>query len=309
MVFQMGKAGIWAGVVGIVSGMYALPLQAQTSGSSNGNAGWFVPKSSQPAAVAPPRTVTHVPAHRSSVPAPVSLPVAPPADGGEAQPQKPPVLPLPPVPTPTPVAKGAPPPAPFIGVISVPEVMHLSSAAQQAEKTLSVRRDKLVQDSQKEQASLRDEQQKLQAQARGMTSAQIQAHERKLQMRAMKVQRDLRNRNRIIQEAAQVSFGQIERELLLIIRQIAESHNMNVVLHREQTVLSVRELDITNEVAAKLNSTLPSVFVPAEDVDPEALAKSGTMPTTENPGPAAPAPQVTNKPAAPAAATTKAGHN
>lgn len=60
---------------------------------------------------------------------------------------------------------------------------------------------------------------------------------------------------------------------------------MNLVLHREQVALSVNELDITNDVLKELNKNLPSVFVPAANVDPEELAKSGTMPTTANPEP------------------------
>ncbi|RFD21179.1 OmpH family outer membrane protein [Komagataeibacter melaceti] len=255
---------------------------AHAQSAGGGNAGWFVPKASQPAA--------HAPQHEAA--APVPLPAAPAADSEEAQSQNPPILPLPPVPKAPDVAKSAPPPAPIIGVISVPDVMRLSSAAQQAERVLGARRDDLAHDAQKEQAGWRDEQQKLQGQARTMSSDQIQASERKLQERVIAAQKDFRNRNRIIQEAAQVSLGQIERELVQIIRQVAASRGMNLVLHREQVALSQESLDITQQVASELNAVLPTVFIPAADVDPEVLAKSGTMPTTADantPAPAAPA--------------------
>lgn len=254
--------------------------------AANGNAGWFVPKTAQPAA--------HAPQHEAA-PSPVQLPASA-ADSEEAQSQNPPILPQPPVPKAPDVAKSAPPPAPVIGVISVPEVMRLSSAAQQAERVLGARRDDLARDAQKEQAGWRDEQQKLQGQARTMSSTQIQASERQLQERVLAAQKDFRNRNRVIQEAAQVSLGQIERELIQIIRQVAASHGMNLVLHREQVALSQESLDITQQVASQLNGVLPTVFIPAADVDPEVLAKSGTMPTTADadkpasvPTPAAPA--------------------
>ncbi|MBV1833210.1 OmpH family outer membrane protein [Novacetimonas pomaceti] len=258
------------------------------------NSGWFVPKASQ-------QQPEHAAGHAAQpAPQPVPLP-APPADSDEAQSQTPPVLPLPQIPASPDLPKGSPPPAPVIGVISVPDVMRLSTAAQQAERVLGARRDELARDAQKEQASWRDEQQKLQGQARSMTSDQIQANERKLQERVIAAQKNFRNRNRIIQEAAQVSLGQIERELVQIIRQVAASRSMNLVLHREQVALSQDSLDITQQVATQLNSVLPSVFIPAANVDPEVLAKSGTMPTTadaEQGGAAAPA--------APAAAAAKA---
>ena len=166
--------------------------------------------------------------------------------------------------------------------------MRQSSAAMQVERVLGSRRDELAQDVQKEQASWRDEQQKLQAQAKSLTSDQIQGRERSLQARVMKAQRDFRNRNRIIQEAAQVSLGQIERELVMVLQKVATAHGMNLVLHSEQVALHVDGQDITNEVATQLNKTLPSVFIPEANVDPEELAKSGKMPTTADADPQLP---------------------
>ncbi|PCD79586.1 OmpH family outer membrane protein [Acetobacter orleanensis] len=260
-----------------------------------GGGGWFVPKATQqqPAPAAP-----HA---QRRAPSPVPLPAAP-SDSSEADQQTPPVLPLPPIPAMPDIAKGSAPPATVIGVISVSGVMRQSMAAMQVERTLGGRRDALAQDLQKEQAGWRDEQQTLQAQAKSMSSDQIQSRERSLQNRVMKAQRDFRNRNRIIQEAAQVSLGQIERELVQVIQKVAASHGMNLVLHSEQIALHVDGQDITNEVAKQLNTILPSVFIPDANVDPEVLAKSGKMPTTadenQNMPATGPAPEVA--PAAPA---------
>ncbi|WP_408904567.1 OmpH family outer membrane protein [Nguyenibacter sp. L1] len=265
--------GVFALVAVVVmtgAGLASTGALAKGASSSGGNAGWFVPKTAQPAAA------PAVP--RAARPAPVPLPPA--ADNEDAQSQTPPVLPMPPVPASPDIPRGVTPPVPVIGVISVPEVMRLSSAAQQAEKVLGARRDELARDAQKEQAGWRDEQQKLQAEAKNLASDQIQQRERRLQQRVISAQRDFRNRNRIIQEAAQVSLNQIERELVQIIRQVAASRGMNLVLHREQVALSQDGLDITSQVADQLNKVLPSVFIPAANVDPEQLAKSGTMPTT-----------------------------
>ncbi|ATU73482.1 hypothetical protein CFR78_06740 [Komagataeibacter rhaeticus] len=267
---MLRKSGIRLLAATALIGWGTVIVQGAHAQGSGGNAGWFVPKAAQPAA--------HAPQHEAA-PAPVALPAAP-ADSEDAQPQNPPILPVPPVPKAPDVPKSAPPPAPVIGVISVPEVMRLSSAAQQAERVLGARRDDLAREAQKEQAGWRDEQQKLQGQAKTMSSDQIQTSERKLQERVIAAQKDFRNRNRIIQEAAQVSLGQIERELVQIIRQLAASRGMNLVLHREQVALSQESLDITQQVATQLNAVLPTVFIPAANVDPEVLAKSGTMPTT-----------------------------
>lgn len=244
------------------------------SAQSAGNGGWFVPKAAQPA---PP----------AARPVQRRVPVASPDDGQDApqgdQPQAPPVLPLPPIPAAASIPKSSPPPASVIGVINVQAVMQNSSAWQEIQQTLGARRDHLAQDAQREEASLRGEQQKLQAQAHTLTSDQIQQRERHLQDRRATDQRDFSNRARIIQEAAQVAMHQIERELEEpngIIAAVAGSHGMNLILHAEQVVLHVGGQDITEEVANQLNKTLPHVFIPGDGVDPEQLARSGKMPTT-----------------------------
>ena len=302
----VARALVAPGLVACALSLCLSPVAlAQNSGS-----GWFVPKSQSSGPPAGGSVRRHGPV------APPPAMMDPNAGGGmagagpqgapgdQAQgPQTPPVLPLPPIPALSEMPKGAAPPAPVIGVLSVPDVMRQSTAAQQVEHVLGARRDKLNQDAQKEQATWRDMQQQIQN-GKG-TPEQLQARERALQQRVLQAQRDFRNRNRILQEAAQVSLGQVERELVQVIRQVASARGMNLVLHREQVALNVNEFDITLQVANQLNSTLTSVFIPGDGVDPEQLAKSGAFPTTANPGPQPSAPPVIASAPPPAAPAKK----
>jgi Skp family chaperone for outer membrane proteins len=195
--------------------------------------------------------------------------------------------------------KGTSPPTAVIGVLGVPEVMRASTAAQAVEKTIGERREKLNQDAQKEQAAWRDLQQALAGQRKSLTEDQQHARERELSERITNAQRSFRDRNRIIQEAAQVALGQIERELIAVIRQVAESRGMNLVLHRAQVALNVNEFDITEAVTTQLNAVLPSVVIPPDGQVPTAA-------NTQIPGaPAAPQTASVTPPAAPAAAVAK----
>ena len=155
--------------------------------------------------------------------------------------------------------KGSPSPTAVIGVIDVPDVMRASTAAQQIDRVIGERREKVSQDAQKEQAAWRDIQQTLGNQRSTMSPDQIRARERELQERITSAQRQFRQRNLIIQEAAQVSLNQIQAVLIAVIRQVSESRSMNLVLHRQQVALNINDFDITNQVAAELNRILPSV--------------------------------------------------
>ncbi len=282
-----------------------VPPAAQAQNAGSQGSGWFVPKSQTPASAG----ASGASRRRAMPSAPAALDSAAGQGDDLAQqpqaPQTPPVLPLPPIPVLSEMPKGIAPPAAVIGVLSVPDVMRQSTAAQQVEKSLGARRDKLNQDAQREQLAWRDLQQQIQS-AKGSPD-QLQTRQHALQQRVQQAQRDFRNRNRILQEAAQVALGQVERELVQVIRQVAAARGMNLVLHREQVALNVNEFDITLQVANQLNSSLSSVFIPGDGVDPEQLAKSGSFPTTANPGPqpVAPVAAVTPAPAPASAAPAK----
>ena len=182
---------------------------------------------------------------------------------------------LPPVPDLPALDRGTPPPGAVIGVLGVPDIMRASSAAQQVEKTIGERREKLNEDAQKEQTAWRDLQQGLANQRAGLSADQIRTKERELQERITNSQRVLRDRNRFIQESAQVGLAQIERTLIGVIRQVAESRGMNLVLRREQVALNINEFDITEQVVEQMNKVMPGVMLPPDGVSPVAFLAPG----------------------------------
>ncbi len=181
---------------------------------------------------------------------------------------------MPPVPELPPLPRGAAPPAPTIGIIGVPEVMRAASAALQVDRVISERRDRLNDEAQKEQQTWRDMQQALANQRSTLSPDQIRIKEKELQDRITNAQRNFQARSRIIQEAAQYGLNQIQASLIGVIRQVAESRSMNIVLHRAQVALNVNEFDITDDVTEQLNKLLPSVTIPPEGVSPNVPAAS-----------------------------------
>jgi len=239
-------------------------------------------------------------------PAPLA-PAPVPQQGAEAADQPPPLnIQLPPPPELPPLPKGNPPPTPVIGVLGVPEVFRASVAVQQVERALAERRQKLNEDAQREQAAWRDLQQALANQRGGLSPDQIRNKERDLQERITNAQRQFRDRNRIIQEAAQYAQAQVERTLVAVIRQVADSRGMNLVLQRSQVALNTAEFDVTEQVGNELNKVMASVSIPPDGVSvaqfvttqpPGAVAGPGGTTPAAAPAPAAAA----APPAAPAA--------
>ncbi len=241
--------------------LFAGPALAQSS------PGYFIPPSQQAPAPAP----APVPVHHEAPP-PQVIPEPTPGIGADAsaassapaqgQPQLPPIPQLPALP------KEAPPPTPVIGVLSVPEVMQKSTAAQGVQAIIQDRRQRLAAEAQRDQAGWQQEQASIEAEASKLTKEQLETKETDLRSQIAAAQTDFRARDQAIQNSAQTALGQIESELIAVIRQISEARGMNLVLHREQVALNVNAYDITDDVVAELNKLLPSVPVPPSVVTP-----------------------------------------
>ena len=229
--------------------------------------GYFVP--GQPPAQQPPRPAQ--PARPA--PRPAAQPQAPGPDQDNDAPIQ---IPLPPIPDLPLLPRGPSPPAAVLGVIAVPDVMRASTAAQDIDKVIGDRRQKLNADAQAAQQAWRDLQQALTNDRAKLSPDQLRVREKELQDRINNDSKALRARDRIIQEATQVAINTINANLLGIIRQVADSRGINLVLHRQGSVLNAPEFDLTDQVVAQLNKLLPTVTVTPDGVSP--LAQTASTP-------------------------------
>ena len=147
------------------------PALAQQNGP-----GYFIPQGGGGGA-APQQSR---PAPRPAAPRPQAPPLVPPqqptnAPQAEAEPPPGPPVTLPPAPDLPTLARGSTPPAAVIGVLGIPDIMRASTAAQQIEKVIGERREKLNEDAQKEQGAWRELQQQLASQRASLSADQIRA--------------------------------------------------------------------------------------------------------------------------------------
>jgi Skp family chaperone for outer membrane proteins len=225
-------------LIAAIAALAAPAAFAQTS-----SPGYFMPPAAHPAPMP----------HPAPAPAPARQPV---------QPQMPPIPQLPTLP------KEAAPPVAVVGVLSVPEVMQKSTAAQGVQRVIQERQAALARDAQVARDKIQAEQAHIMAERGHLTDAEVAAREQALRNQIAATQTKFEERNQAIQNSGQAALNQIEAELIAIIRQEAEAHGMNLVLHREQVALNVNAFDITNEVVDQLNKLLPSVKVPPSVVTP-----------------------------------------
>ena len=239
---------------------------------------WFVPGQTRPSGPAPAARPAPRPAPVPSG-GPGALPLAGDAGGEQANGIAPQVqFQLPPAPEIPPIPKGQATPAAIVGILSVPDVLRVSTAYQAAYKELNTRGQKLNEDAQKEQGALRDLGQAFAAERAKLSPEQIRGKEKDIQERATEAQHRFGERNRIIQEAGQYVMMQINRTMEQVAQQVALSRGINLVLNRAQILGTTADFDLTPAVAEVMNKALPSVVVPPDGVSPLAMASPAAGP-------------------------------
>lgn len=272
---------------------------------------WFVPGPSRPAA--PAARPAARPAQQQTSP-PLAPEAFPPVEEQSPMPSQQLLIQLPPAPEVPALPKGQPTPASIIGILSVPDVLRISTAYQQADKELASRRQKLNEDAQKEQVALRDLGQALANDRAKLTPEQIRNKERQLQDRITESRRKFGERNRIIQEAGQYVLAQINRTLEQVAQQVAISRGVNLVLNRAQILGTTADFDLTPQVGEVLNKVLPTVVVPPDGISPLAMKPPAGAEANKEADKATPAvapaspPAAGGKPAAPAPAKSPQKH-
>lgn len=226
---------------------------AHAQSASSGGSGYFIPPSAQQQAapVAKPHKETAAPA---------------PAPAAQQDDVKLPNLPTLP-------AEPSPPTA-VIGVLSVPDVLQNSTAAQGVQDVIQQRQAALGKDAQAARNKIQAEQQSIMAERGKLSDAALEKKEQGLQNEIAATQTKFQERNEAIQASGQEALQKIETMLAAIVRQEAEAHGMNLILHREQVVLNVAAFDITSETTKELNKLLPHVTVPPSVVTPAMMQQA-----------------------------------
>jgi len=237
----------------VLAALLAFPMMA----AAQNQPGWFVPSQ--------PQGQGQSQGQRPAQPATPQRPAQP----AQA------VAPLPP---------GTPPPAAVIGVVDVPEIQRVSTAFNQVRQEIERRRAKLNDDVQNEQQRWRDEQQRLGNERAALSPEQLRTRERTLQDQITDGQRIFRDRARDLEQLAQQALREIEQALAIVIRQVAASRNINLVLPRPLIIYNEPAFDMTEDVAVQLNRMISAVNLP-----PDPAASPPPRPTaTPAPAPAAP---------------------
>lgn len=164
-------------------------------------------------------------------------------------------------------------PKPVLGVLDLQQVLTASSAA----KMVIAQREKYMNTYQaqvsEQEKSLRDADRELDQQRVSLSQEELSRRRAEFQQRVGRFQKEVETRRRNLERAYTLAMNEIQVAVIRHTQDLAKRRGMNMVVYRSQVFLFDPVMDITNDVLAAVNASLPSVTMP----DPASLppAKEG----------------------------------
>lgn len=155
------------------------------------------------------------------------------------------------------------PVAPVIIVVDLRKIERDANASKSIRKQIGTQRQRYQEQLAKMETELRNANQELQRQ-RAIVSAEAFAQKRRaLEARANEMQRDVQKIQRGLQRARDDSLSKVRRKVLEIIAKLVTERGANIALNANIVIFTRngQNLDVTDDVLARLNQQLPDVAV------------------------------------------------
>ena len=160
-------------------------------------------------------------------------------------------------------AQEAEPAAPIpVAIVDMAKVRQSSTALRSIAEQINSYRAEFQKDIQEEEASLREANQELSRQRTIVSAEAFQEARKEFEARVANVQRTVQQRKSDLEGAREIAMGELQQALNVVIAEVAQEKGLLLILRRDQTVLSAKTLEITDEVTERLNAQLPDVTVP-----------------------------------------------
>lgn len=161
----------------------------------------------------------------------------------------------------TPAAAADLPPA-RIAVLDYQAVLRDSLAAQHVRRQVGEYRKSYQEEMAREEEHLRVEEQELKRLAAAAPAAGFDERRRSFERRVQEAQRRTQDRARALDRLFNEAMVQVRRQLVPIVSELTKQMGFNLVVDKSQILFAARALDVSDEVAARLDERLPRIDVP-----------------------------------------------
>ena len=148
-----------------------------------------------------------------------------------------------------------------IAVINVEAILRNATAVKNIREQIGKYRKTFQEEIQKEEEALRNANQELARQRTLLSSEAFTGKRRDFEQQVSQVQKMVQERKLNLDKAQGEAMGKVQDSLSKIITKLSEEQGISLILRRDQTVLAVKSLEITDVILKQLNMVLPKVKV------------------------------------------------
>ena len=146
-----------------------------------------------------------------------------------------------------------------VAVVDLQHLMRASQAGQTIESQMESLRQNFTDTVTQQEGALRQEERDLQEQAALLSPEVLAERRRQFEEKVVELQRDVRNRQQLLEQTYAGGVGQVRQVIIDILTQMIEERGIDLVVPQTAVLVGTRTLDITDDVLARLDKELPSV--------------------------------------------------
>ena len=151
-------------------------------------------------------------------------------------------------------------------VVDVQRIFKDASAARAISDQVEARRRLYQEEIAKEEQRLHDSDKDIERQRTTLTPDAYADMRRNFESQVAEVQRKVQERRRQLDQAKAVALNEVREAMIDVARALAEERGFNLLLPSSGLVLFSPQIDLTDDILARLDQKLPNVKVP-EKVD------------------------------------------
>lgn len=148
-----------------------------------------------------------------------------------------------------------------VGVFDINRVHQQSAAVKDIFKQIDDYRKNFDAGQKSEQDALEKANQSLKNSEAILSPEAYAAKRREFETQVVNARQVFQEHKRNLEQSRRIAMSEVEKVLSVIIREIAETNDLNLIIRQEATYLSSRSMDISTLAIETLNTRLPSVKV------------------------------------------------
>ena len=146
-----------------------------------------------------------------------------------------------------------------IAVVDVEKMLSDSKAGKNIQKQLTARRESFQQEFTTRENDLMNAEKSLVEQKKSMSAEDFSAKRQEFEKQLFETRALFQKRRNSLDKGLGNALGELRKNIIQVTAEIADEQNFQVVLSRDSVVIVEKEMDITDQVLARLDQNIQSI--------------------------------------------------